>query len=229
MKGAHAVASFEIDHIFVCTSVGAPEARRLIDFGLTEGAPNTHPGQGTANRRFFFRNVMLELLWIHDSAEANSPVTRRTRLFDRWRDRAAGACPFGFCFRSTDGSDDPPFATWPYTPSYLPPSMVFHVGGNSDRLAEPMLLYVPSSMRPDKVPDEKRQPMEHSIGVREVTRVRWTRPDAAALSPEMSAVAGLATFSVATGDAHALEIGFDHEMNRESRTLHPELPITLFW
>lgn len=60
--------SFELDHVFIWTAAGAPEADLLRDFGLTEGPPNVHPGQGTANRRFFFHNAMLELLWVHDRA-----------------------------------------------------------------------------------------------------------------------------------------------------------------
>lgn len=55
----------ELNHLFVCTAAGAPEAEALKAFGLTEGTPNTHPGQGTSNRRFFFRNAMLKLLWVH--------------------------------------------------------------------------------------------------------------------------------------------------------------------
>ena len=54
----------QFDHLFICTSVGAPDAERLVAFGLTEGEPNVHPGQGTACRRFFFRNAYLELLWV---------------------------------------------------------------------------------------------------------------------------------------------------------------------
>ncbi len=64
--------SFELDHCFIWTEVGAPEADLLIEFGLTEGQSNMHPGQGTANRRFFFENVMLELLWVHNKTEAQS-------------------------------------------------------------------------------------------------------------------------------------------------------------
>ena len=44
----------EVDHVFVSASVGAPEGDRLLDLGLLEGSPNRHPGQGTANRRFFW-------------------------------------------------------------------------------------------------------------------------------------------------------------------------------
>jgi hypothetical protein len=56
--------SVELDHIFICTEVGVPEADQLVTFGLTEGSSNLHLGQGTANRRFFFYNAMLELLWV---------------------------------------------------------------------------------------------------------------------------------------------------------------------
>ncbi len=44
----------ELDHLFLCCSEGAPEAATLVRRGPTEGSSNTHPGQGTANRRFFF-------------------------------------------------------------------------------------------------------------------------------------------------------------------------------
>lgn len=57
-------ATAEVDHVFVSASRGAPEARKLIELGLLEGSPNRHPGQGTANRRFFFANAMLELSWV---------------------------------------------------------------------------------------------------------------------------------------------------------------------
>ena len=42
----------ELDHIFVFTSAGAPEAESLIELGFEEGPGNVHPGQGTSNRRF---------------------------------------------------------------------------------------------------------------------------------------------------------------------------------
>src|ERR1700757_2009678 len=49
----------ELDHLFVCTAPGAPEAEELVQFGLHEGPPNQHPGQGTACRRFSFANAMI--------------------------------------------------------------------------------------------------------------------------------------------------------------------------
>ncbi|MGE5154985.1 MAG: hypothetical protein ACM3ST_13340 [Bdellovibrio bacteriovorus] len=61
----------------MCVSPGTPAAERLAAFGLTEGAPNRHPGQGTACRRFFFRNAMLELLWMDEPAAVRSEGTAR--------------------------------------------------------------------------------------------------------------------------------------------------------
>jgi Glyoxalase-like domain len=64
--------ALELDHLFIFTSVGAREVEQLLKFGLTEGEPNTHPGQGTACRRFFFHNAYLEFLWVHDEQEATN-------------------------------------------------------------------------------------------------------------------------------------------------------------
>jgi hypothetical protein len=58
-----------LDHVIVFCSTGAPEADDLVRLGLREGLPNTHPGQGTANCRFFFQNAYLELLWVSDPKE----------------------------------------------------------------------------------------------------------------------------------------------------------------
>jgi len=73
----------ELDHLFICTAQGAPEAEELIGFGLHEGPPNHHPGQGTACRRFSFANAMIELFWVNDPVEAQGQLTRRTMLWER--------------------------------------------------------------------------------------------------------------------------------------------------
>ena len=63
----------ELDHVFICVSRGADdEASALSSFGLNEGKPNVHPGQGTACRRFSFRNGYIELLWVSNESEARS-------------------------------------------------------------------------------------------------------------------------------------------------------------
>jgi len=56
----------ELDHVFILCDEGAPEAAALLRIGIREGSGNTHPGQGTACRRFFFANAYLELVWVDD-------------------------------------------------------------------------------------------------------------------------------------------------------------------
>ena len=71
----------EVDHIYICTDYKAPVGDLLKEFGLIEGTSNIHPGQGTANRRFFFHNFMLELLWIENLKEVKSDLTKPMRHF----------------------------------------------------------------------------------------------------------------------------------------------------
>src|SRR5438067_7512672 len=107
----------QLDHVFIRAAHGAPEAALLRDVGLLEGSGNRHPGQGTANRRFFFDNAFIELLWIDDARDAASDATRRTRLHERL-DPAGGASPFGICFRPGLGQKAVPFPAWAYMPAY---------------------------------------------------------------------------------------------------------------
>jgi hypothetical protein len=48
-------------------------AARLSAFGLSEGTPNMHPGQGTPCRRFYFQNAYLELVWVSSEVEIQTP------------------------------------------------------------------------------------------------------------------------------------------------------------
>jgi hypothetical protein len=224
------VPAMQLDHLFICVSSGAPEADRLTAFGLSEGAPNTHPGQGTACRRFFFRNAYLELLWVSDSTEARSETTRPTRLWERWLGRNRGACPFGLGFRPRmDRSSELPFATWEYRPSYLPPPLSIQVAKNVDVLAEPMLFLLAFAQPPDSYPATKRQLLDHRCGLRELTRVEVVRPDAGKLSPEFQAVINANLVRLRAGTKDLLELGFDGESRGKSVDFRPELPLRFRW
>jgi hypothetical protein len=45
------------------------------------------------DRRFFFENFMLELVWVDKPEETQSEQTRRTRLWERWVGREDGRVP----------------------------------------------------------------------------------------------------------------------------------------
>lgn len=154
---------YEIDHVLIFTSTGAPEAERLIAFGLSEGSPNRHPGQGTANRRFFFDNAMLELLWVESPKEAQSDSIRRLGLWERWSRREAGACPFGICYRpASEAGIAPPFESWHYQPPYAP--ITIAVAVTSDNFDEPLLFYLGHVGR-----QARDEPHAHAAGIRNLS------------------------------------------------------------
>jgi hypothetical protein len=132
----------ELDHAFIACRPGAPEAAASLRHGFVEGAPNTHAGQGTANRRFFFDNFMLERLWVADEAEVRSEQMRRTRLWERCSSPETADSPFGILFRSDGKDSPPPFPTWRYFPSYLPAGLAIEFAEGTS-LLEPELIYLP--------------------------------------------------------------------------------------
>jgi hypothetical protein len=157
------IRTMEIDHLFICVKPGGSEAKEIAEFGLIEGSANRHPGQGTANRRFFFHNAFIELLWLEDTEEAKSRITQPTYLFERLTFAGQEASPFGICFRPTPVEDKKaPFPSWSYKPAYLPPGQAIAIGEAS--LSEPMWFFLPFGVRPDAVPQEKRQPLNHPKG-----------------------------------------------------------------
>ena len=117
---------------------------RLVELGFREGSPNVHPGQGTRNRRFFFDNAMLELIWVENPDEAGSSLIAPTRLWERSRASETGASPFGLCLRQTRADEPLPFATWPYQPPYLPPLPVQDSSLPSMRRGIPLLPQAPA-------------------------------------------------------------------------------------
>lgn len=225
--------TFELDHMFVFTGAGAPEAELLVAFGLSEGAPNVHPGQGTANRRFFFRNAMLELLWVRDEREARSPPIAPARLPERWRYRSTGYSPFGLCLRPSE-RDTPtgpalPFGTWEYRPPYLPPGTHIDVAAGT-AASEPMVFATPYGGRPDAFPEGRRQPLVHPRGLGEITGLCITLPKGE--EPMSGAVRALCRAGVVAFEAggdHLAEIEFDRGSRGLSADLRPDLPLRLRW
>jgi hypothetical protein len=206
----------QIDHVFVRVSPGGAEAELLRAFSLSEGSGNVHPGQGTANRRFFFANAFIELLWIADAEEVANAQTRPTMLRERLSPNDTGAAsPFGICFRPAATFD-----TWDYAPSYLPPGMSIGIAADTP-LSEPMWFCTSSGKAPEQFAADRREPLDHAAGLGSITSLRCTMPSRAALSP-----AALASgIELAQGDAHLLEISFDHAARGLSKDFRPALPL----
>lgn len=222
--------NIELDHFFILVKPGAEAAERLLQLGMTEGRPNRHPGQGTSNRRFFFPNGgMLELLWVHDETEAKNGPGRDLGFPERSNNPEAS--PFGVILRRKDNLvSGMPFPGWTYQPDYFTPPMSFHVGENTNALSEPLCIYMPF-VDPDKVYPgqatlDKETPKTRD-GFNAISSIHISIPSP--LSPVLEVLNTADKVSVQTGEAHLMEIIFDHNEQGQQCDLRPELPLIVHW
>jgi hypothetical protein len=210
-----------LDHAFVLCDVGAPEAEVLTRRGFVEGSANVHPGQGTANRRFFFANFMLELLWVAHPAETASDAVRHTGLWERWSRRTTGASRFGLIYGGVQAQGSSPlFITESYYPTYFPPQTSIEIVQGLS-LDEPALFWIPSLSADRR---KRSEPTNHQAAVRIITGVSIGVPTAGALS--LSALkardAGLLDFFDSASPV--LEVHFQGE-GEDSIDCRPHLPV----
>ena len=214
--------TLHLHHLFVCTSVGAPEAEDLLDAGLVEGSPNTHPGQGTANRRFFFESGFLELLWVHDEREAQSTLTAPTKLWDRWAERGRTANPFGICFSSPEGADPIlPFPSWAYRPGYLSEER-YILFADKLRLSEPEVFVL---SWPQVQSSPKTEPISHPLGLCEMRSVSVGLVDPTSISDSLGAIRDAGFVRVHRSAEPELVIQFTSQ--QEVRHSVPALGLTM--
>lgn len=207
-----------LDHAFITCRVGAPEAAVLIRRGFVEGSGNVHPGQGTANRRFFFANFMLELLWVVDPTEAAGDAVRSTGLWDRWSKQAEGASRFGIIYGGATARA--PFATESYYPAYLPPSKSIEIVQGLS-LEEPAIFWIPS-LSGDRA--RPAAPTDHTAPVRDISRLAVGLPRVATLSHAARRVREAALLDFFDAPSPVLEVHFRSE---EETTIdcRPDLPL----
>lgn len=217
--------AIDIDHVFVCCSAGAPEAASLAAVGFKEGRPNTHPGQGTACRRFFFRNAYLELLWVSDPKEAQTEIVQPTRLWERWLNRGRSACPFGIVLRPADATNpQPPFPTWAYRPAYLPAPLAIEIARDTP-LSEPEFFYL-GFQRDRALAGQERA--RHDVPASELTGIKVWTPVAIPRSSAAAAVEAAGLVAFRQGE-YLMELTFDRAIHTASADLRPDLPLILRW
>lgn len=212
----------EVDHIFICTKYKAEIVDKLVEFGFVEGSSNVHPGQGTANRRFFFANAMLEFLWMENEEEICSSLTKPMRLYERCNKTTLEVSPFGIAFRPTSKEEIIPFKTWDYHPIYLPDFLKIEVA-DSTPLIEPLYFYL--SFATKQGPNE---PIKHKIGVVDVTGVEVTINH-----HELSNVSQIldenGSIKVTAGDESLIIMEFDKKCNNKVKDFRPDIPLIIKW
>ncbi len=206
-----------LDHLFIIVSPQAPEADALVDIGLKEGRGNSHTGQGTSNRRFFFNNTTLEFLYLHDIAEAMNGAGKELRLVERAIN--VEGSPFGLVARWSDPHSEPDFPHWKYQPDYFPEPMAFFVGNNSNNFSEPLCICMPPAL---SVPENLPTPRNHD----------WVLTDLKLCIPGSMASNVLTTFgacelvNIRPNEDHHITMTFNHgKLSRKH--IFPELQLTI--
>lgn len=223
--------NLQLDHVFVFTRLGAsPVASCLQQAGFTEGSRATHPGQGTSNRRFFFNNAYLELIWVDNESEVRSPLIAKTQLWERSNWQTMGRSPFGVSLRQISRiQPDKSFPTWDYLAPYLPPQTSIYIADNNEHHNEPLIFIYPPGVRPDSKPDSIREPLNHVNGASEITKVTITLPEIVILSEAAKILLELGIVHFIRGKNQMMEITLDHSRQGKTLDLRPHAPLVVKW
>lgn len=214
------MAMLQLDHIFVLTSPGAPEADALLELGIVEGSANEHPGQGTSNRRFFLANTTLEFLFVQNIAEAMNGAGKGLKFVERAID--TDASPFGLVTRWFGDEPTPAYPYWEYYPEYFPNPMCFYVGKNSDNFEEPLCICMPPALpAPTSAPTPNNS---HWL----LSEIELSIP-AIAASETLTYYGKCDGVNIELGAEHQLKLVFNRAEQGQSLSFKPGLPLIIEW
>ncbi len=158
-----------IDHIFIFTDDNGKIADELVEFGFTEGSNRVHNGQGTTNRKFYFENFFLEILWVHNEIEIKSETTKPTGLWERADFRQNNFSPFGLCIINTEDTEALFENSFKYQPSYFPQGMAIDIIKNELQPDLPWTFRLP--FKGGKSP--QNEPKNHKNSLKSLTKARF--------------------------------------------------------
>ena len=192
----------------------------IAECGLVEGTCNTHPGQGTANRRFFAANSTLELLYVSDPDEALQAPVSGLGFVDRSKQQ--GASPFGLVLKRKVEQGAVSFPGWNYHPDYFEDEHYFRVGENSNNLQEPLCILMPPGLfRPDLDASVSNPDWSLSQVIVSVPRQK--------ASAILLMLAKLDIIDLRLNRPHQLELVFNQGKLGKVLSLAPHSPVLIKW
>jgi len=78
----------------------------MARLGFQESYRRKHNGQGTENISYCFDNLYIELLWVNDNKDLNSPDVRPLQFSERSQWQKTKASPFGIGIRANQDQLD---------------------------------------------------------------------------------------------------------------------------
>ena len=212
----------EIDHIFIFSNNKGKEADKLIDFGLTEGSSRTHPGQGTTNRKFYFNNFFLEILWVINEEEIQNTTTAPTKLWERSQHAQNKYSPYGLGLENTQATDKLFKNSQIYQPNYFPEGMSVDMITNEKSPVLPWTFRLP--YRDTKKTHE--EPVSHINGIRVLTQVEFEIDTVIEQGNFKDFFIEFNKVSFKEGERLHLNLEFDHQAQGKEKEF-PELGLTI--
>ncbi|MEN8187402.1 MAG: VOC family protein [Bacteroidota bacterium] len=149
-----------IDHIYIFSNKGK-ETDELVEFGLTEGSGRRHQGIGTANRRLFFENFYLEILWVENETEAKN--VEEIGIWERNNYKNNNYSPFGLCLENTDDTDQIFHNSIKWHPEFLDKKEYVKIITNEKI---PWIFKFPKN----RIKKNIEEPSKHRVGINKLTK-----------------------------------------------------------
>lgn len=163
----------DIDHIFIFTDDKGKVADKLVEFGLVEGSNRVHVGQGTTNRKFYFDNFFLEILWVHNENEIKSDLVKPTGLWQRAEYKRNTFSPYGLCIVNSDETNGLFENSFKYQPNYFPNGMTIEILKNEKQPQLPWTFRLPFKGKKKN----ETEPTNHTNGMTRLTKVNFNYKD----------------------------------------------------
>jgi hypothetical protein len=114
-------------------------------------------------------------------------------------------------------------------PPYLPEPLKLDVAENSAETTEPLLFYMSFGRRSDEYPAERRQPLEHATGFKQISGVRIALPSGQSSSKALQATERIGLVTLSPGPSQLAEVTFDAYKQGTLKDFRPELPLLFRW
>ncbi|GAB5408439.1 MAG: VOC family protein [Balneolaceae bacterium] len=212
----------EIDHLFIFSNDQGKEADQLIDFGFTEGSTRIHQGQGTKNRKFYFKNFFLELLWVIDEYEIQSESTSVTKLWERSKFQLNGNSRFGLCLVNSSSTDKLFKKGSIYQPEYFPKGISIDFIANENNPTLPWTFRLPYRGKQKS----HSEPTSHSNGIQLLTKTEFEISSHDLKSPFISHLKELSNIKFKKSERSHLTLEFDNVLQRGIKEF-PTLGLTI--
>jgi len=160
----------KVHHLFIVSEHMGFPADKLVELGFTEGSSRVHPGQGTQNRKFYFGNCYIEILWADNQDDLRSERVINSGLSDRINYRQTGFAPYGVCLEHDKQTDAFFQDAHLYFPTYFPDDWSIAVRHDVNHKSFPWFFRLPFKER--YAPND--EPVDHDNGVKEITQIVFT-------------------------------------------------------